>query len=53
MSEQRAALQGNFFDEIYCFDKLDNGMFPLTYQIIYKYHCKDKELAEKRNITPN
>ena len=34
-------------DEIYCVDKLDGDMFPLTNQTIDKYQWKYKELLDK------
>ena len=33
--------------ESYGVDQLDGDIFPLTYQTINKYQCKDKELLEK------
>ena len=40
-------IEREILSEIYCVNKLDGNIFPLTYQMIDKYQRKDKELVNK------
>ena len=42
-------IKGKKISEKYSVNKLEGDTFPLTYQMIYKYQWKEKELVYKLN----